>query len=287
MKRFFLTLDLEEWYHLEYLKGSQNKVRMDFTFVDKVLPILNALSGMGIYATVFVVKEAVIRYPELVKEIHKLGHEIACHGYNHELVYSLSENEFRYLIADSKDYLESAISSPIFGYRAPCFSMTNAMLPVLSQLGFLYDASYIKFGEHALYNVMDAREFMKKASLFYGANGIYVVENPTIKCFNHYVPFSGGGYFRILPYEVYKYVLREYYKGEDNFVFYMHPFEIVYHKIAGITETGIKNTVRFSIGRRGFSEKLLAVLGWAKSNGVTFLRLCDYIEQLKAMELHK
>jgi hypothetical protein len=90
-----------------------------------------------------------------------------------------------------------------------------------------------------------------------------------------------------LPYEVYKYVLREYYKGEDNFVFYMHPFEIVYHKIAGITETGIKNTVRFSIGRRGFSEKLLAVLGWAKSNGVTFLRLCDYIEQLKAMELHK
>ncbi len=290
MKRFFLTLDLEEWYHLEYLKDSRNKIGTEFTFVDKVLPILGTLSAMGIYATVFVVKEAVVRYSGVVNEIHKLGHEIACHGYNHELVYSLTEKEFIYLIADSKEYLESAISSPIYGYRAPCFSMTNSMLPVLSQLGFLYDASYIKFGEHALYNVMDAHEFTKEASLFYRLNNLYVVENPTLKYFGHYFPFSGGGYFRILPYDFYKYLLREYFKAEDNFVFYMHPFELIYHKLTGITETGFKNTLRFSIGRKGFSTKLLKVLGWAKNNGVTFLRLGDYVEQLKTgdgAELHK
>jgi len=64
MKRFFLTLDLEEWYHLEYLKDSRNKIGTEFTFVDKVLPILGTLSAMGIYATVFVVKEAVVDTPE-------------------------------------------------------------------------------------------------------------------------------------------------------------------------------------------------------------------------------
>jgi peptidoglycan/xylan/chitin deacetylase (PgdA/CDA1 family) len=89
MKRFFLTLDLEEWYHLEYLKSAQDRIKTDFTFVDKMLPILNSLSDMGIYLTVFVVKEAVVKFPGVVAEIHKLGHEIACHGYNHELVYNL------------------------------------------------------------------------------------------------------------------------------------------------------------------------------------------------------
>jgi hypothetical protein len=70
----------------------------------------------------------------------------------------------------------------------------------------------------------------------------------------------------------------------------MHPFELIYHKLTGITETGFKNTLRFSIGRKGFSTKLLKVLGWAKNNGVTFLRLGDYVEQLKTgegAELHK
>ncbi len=150
----------------------------------------------GVYLTVFVLGDVAKDHPDVVRQIAKMGHEIACHGKHHELVYELSIDEFRKRIGESKQTLEEITGKHVNGYRAPCFSMENEKLDVLWDLGFKYDASLIRFKEHKLYNVMDISSFKKIESIIYRKKGKYEFETPTLNIIGKSIPISGVGYFR-------------------------------------------------------------------------------------------
>ena len=158
MRKYFFTLDLEEWVHLEYMKkyAVNNK---NLLYSDKVLPLFEFLAENEIKSTVFVVGEIAQQNRNIIKEIYRMGIEIACHGWTHSLIYNMTDDEFFKEAKSNKAVLEDIISDNVYGFRAPCFSMTNTKLGVLKECGFKYDASFIKFKEHKLYNVMDMSSY--------------------------------------------------------------------------------------------------------------------------------
>lgn len=281
MKKFFFTLDLEEWYHLEYLKEyrENSKEIKDQKFVPKVIEFLSYMANQHIYFTVFVLGEVALEHPEIVSEISNMGHEIGCHGHEHELVYKLSKEEFYNKIKQSKESIENVIGKKIYGYRAPCFSMEDEKLEVLWELGFKYDASLIKFKEHKLYNVMSLNKFSKVESLIYKNGNKYEFETPTIDIFGKSIPISGGGYFRLFPLSIMKLLIKKHWKNEENFIFYIHPFELTSEKLNITKKIGLKKYFRFQVGRRRLNKKIKKYVTWLKKKNVVFFSCESYFKK--------
>ena len=106
--------------------------------------MLDLLDRNDTQATFFVLGWVARRYPRLVREIRQRGHEIGCHSLDHQLVHRMSPNQFYESTAAAKELIESVIQEPIFGYRAPCFSITPGCewaFDALAKLGFSYDSS--------------------------------------------------------------------------------------------------------------------------------------------------
>ena len=275
MKIFFLTLDLEEWYHLEYFKDIRENQSFDH-FIFKLDNFFNLLDQMNIKITVFVVAELAEKHPEIIKKISDNGHEIACHGLNHDLVYNKSYSDFKSELIKAKQILEKITSKPVYGYRAPCFSMMDDRFEVLKELNFKYDSSYIKFSQHSLYRNLRLDGFVNKENLIYKNNEFYEFEVPTFNFFNLFqLPISGGGYFRILPYFIFKFLFKIYSFKHKNFNFYIHPFELD-DSIVVVNNTSLKNKLRFNYGRKNNLNKLKKFIVFLDKN-YKFMRIIDYI----------
>jgi len=111
--------------------------------------------------TFFILGWIAERYPGLVRRIQKEGHEIACHGYAHKLIYTQSKEEFRQDIRKAKDILENITGSRVIGYRAPSYSITNKSqwaFEVLIEEGFKYDSSIFPI-HHDFYGIPNAPRF--------------------------------------------------------------------------------------------------------------------------------
>jgi polysaccharide deacetylase family protein (PEP-CTERM system associated) len=202
-------------------------------------------------ATFFILGWLAERYPDLVRRIQKEGHEIACHGYAHRLVYTQSRDEFRQDIKRAKSTLEDITGSEVVGYRAPSYSITDKSqwaFEVLAEEGFKYDSSIFPI-RHDFYGMPNAPRFPFVVSLNGTDNVEFSVLNfelnsfspsplaprhsliefpiSTIKLFGQNVPISGGGYFRLFPYSLIRKGLRNINEKEGKpFIFYMHPWEI-------------------------------------------------------------
>ncbi|MHC4579848.1 MAG: polysaccharide deacetylase family protein [Planctomycetota bacterium] len=151
-----ISVDLDEWYHCRCATGSSNSIWCDTqTFFKEhygtdqpigelVKPteiILKMFDEYGMKATFFILGEVAGFYPDLVKEISRRGHEIACHGLRHVDLYSLSKAQFVDELKQAKDTLESLIQKQVIGYRAPNLITELWVLDVLENLGFEYDSS--------------------------------------------------------------------------------------------------------------------------------------------------
>ncbi len=229
MLKNYLTIDVEDYFHvtafeneIKYEDWGNYKSRV----FDNTKRLLEILSSAGeVKGTFFIMGWVAERYPEIVREIDANGHEIACHSYQHRLVYSLSPDEFRSDLRKAKSILEDIIGKKIIGYRAPSYSITNESVwafNILEELGFKYDSSIFPIS-HDLYGIPDAPRFK------YNLREHNLIEYPisTSKFFGIKVPLSGGGYFRLFPYTLTKMALNKInYNENQPFVFYIHPWEI-------------------------------------------------------------
>jgi polysaccharide deacetylase family protein (PEP-CTERM system associated) len=168
------------------------------------------------------------RSPALIREIHAAGHEIACHGWTHELVYRQTRADFESETRSAKALLEDTIGSPVYGYRAASWSITRKSLwalDAISNLGFRYDSSVFPM-RHDRYGIPDAPQY---PSHFATPEGRRIVEFPpsTVSMLGVRVPVAGGGYFRLLPYWLTRAGLRRINREHAQpFMFYIHPWEI-------------------------------------------------------------
>jgi polysaccharide deacetylase family protein (PEP-CTERM system associated) len=222
-----MSIDVEDWFHVENLKGAIPRAeweRCELRVERNTTRILEILNGCGARATFFVLGWVAERCPELVRAIAAAGHEVASHGYGHELVYSLRPNEFRNDVLRSKHHLEDLTGSAVRGYRAPCFSITDWAVPILQEAGFDYDSSFVPTVAHDRYgrlNGMDAGR-----TIVCLREGFYEAGVSCMRMGRRGIPWGGGGYFRLMPYRLWCWGVHAILRSGSPYVFYLHPWEI-------------------------------------------------------------
>jgi polysaccharide deacetylase family protein (PEP-CTERM system associated) len=222
-----LSFDVEDWFHVENLKGAisfSDWEYCDLRVIANTRRILKILDRFHTKATFFILGWVAERCPSLVKEITSQGHEVASHGYGHELIYKQTPEEFHEDIGRSKDILESITSQPVLGYRAPSFSITPESgwaLNILSEYGFSYDSSFFPTSFHDRYGYSAASRFP-----FRFENGIVEMPLSTVRLAGKNIPAAGGGYFRLFPYTCFRYLCRRLNGDGRSIIFYLHPWEL-------------------------------------------------------------
>jgi len=222
-----LTIDVEEYFQVEAFAGVITKKDWD-KFASRVVQntekILNLLDRFGVKATFFCLGWVAERYPELIKAIAQKGHEIASHGFSHTPIFRLTPEKFRKEVRDSKRLLEDLSGTEVKGYRAPTYSVTKNTLwalKILAEEGYTYDSSIFPI-RHDLYGLPEAPRFPFKIK------SLGLIEFPisTARFLGINWPAAGGGYFRLFPYPLTKYLLKRINQKEKMpFIFYVHPWE--------------------------------------------------------------
>jgi len=178
-------------------------------------------------STFFVLGWLAERLPHLVREIQVRGHEVASHGYGHELCKRQLTNELRVDLVRSKELLEDITGNPIYGYRAPNFSINHDILKIVEDSGYLYDSSFNSFKLNRRYGQLDLEANS-------GSNGIslqisdkfYELPISNLRIGKQTIPWGGGGYFRLIPLFIFKQGVQKMLKKHGAYLFYMHPWEI-------------------------------------------------------------
>lgn len=231
MIRNALTVDVEDYFHVSAFAGSIRPDEWDsypLRVVHNTQRLLELFGNCDVRATFFVLGWVAERVPELIREIAAQGHEVACHGYSHQLVYNQTPDEFRSETLRSKALLEDIIQAQVYGYRAASYSITQRSLwalDVLAEAGFSYDSSIFPV-RHDRYGIPGSPEF---PYVLKSPGGYPLVEFPlsTARVLGYRLPIAGGGYFRLYPYAMTRAGLRSVNRGADKpFIFYLHPWEI-------------------------------------------------------------
>jgi polysaccharide deacetylase family protein (PEP-CTERM system associated) len=226
-----LTFDIEEYFHAEAFAGvvrPEEWPTLESRVVRASERILEVLAATGTRATFFVLGWVAARHPELVRSIAAAGHEVACHGYGHQMITRLSRAQFAADLERAKATLEDAAGVAVIGYRAPTFSVVRETLwslEVLAEAGFRYDSSIFPI-VHDRYGIPDAPRFPHRRP---AGDGVSIAEFPlsTVGRLKWRFPVAGGGYFRLLPYAVTAWALRHLNRKEGQpAIVYLHPWEI-------------------------------------------------------------
>jgi polysaccharide deacetylase family protein (PEP-CTERM system associated) len=225
-----LTFDIEDYFQVSALASSVDRNGWDAIpqrVVRNTHVLLELLERHDTRATFFFLGWVADRFPELVREAAAAGHEIACHGYSHQLIYNQSPEVFREETVRAKALLEDQLGAPVLGYRAASYSITRKSLwalDVLSEAGFQYDSSIFPV-RHDRYGIADAP---REPHVLLTPKGRRLVEFPpsTADFAGYRLPVAGGGYFRIFPYGITKWAIRRVNAEGLPFNFYLHPWEI-------------------------------------------------------------
>lgn len=226
-----MTVDVEDYYHVAAFSKVINPNEWD-KWPSRVEAnthrLLELFDKADIKITFFILGWVAERYPELVKTIHAQGHEIASHGYSHQLIYRQSPTVFREETSKSKQILENLLQVPITGYRAASYSITrNSLwaLDILAELGFTWDSSIFPT-RHDNYGIPGSPEEPYWITTEKGAK---LLEFPltTAKVLGQAIPAAGGGYFRQYPYFLSRWLFERASLNQTKpQIFYLHPWEI-------------------------------------------------------------
>ena len=226
-----LTVDVEDYFHVANLAPNIRRESWnsrESRVVGNTQKLLAIFEEFDVRGTFFVLGWVAERYPQLVRDIAARGHEIACHGYSHRLVYEQSPEEFYQETHRAKNLLQDITGSAVLGYRAASYSIVRESLwalDILVELGFVYDSSIFPV-RHDRYGIPEAERAPHRMAT---PTGKSIVEWPlaTARILGFRLPVAGGGYFRLLPYWLSRWGLASINRRELRpFVFYLHPWEI-------------------------------------------------------------
>ncbi len=179
-----------------------------------------------LHATFFILGWIAQRLPHLVREIQDRGHEVASHGSSHSLCSECSPGELRKDLDDSKKLLEDITGAPVYGYRAPSFSIDDDSLKIIEDCGYLYDSSFNSFGMNERYGRVALSRSDKTGIAYQVSDTFYELPISNMNLGKRVFPWGGGGYFRMMPFIIFRWGVQSILKKEKNYLFYMHPWEI-------------------------------------------------------------
>lgn len=260
--KHILSVDVEDYFQVEAFANEVSRRTWEewpSRVVENTRRILNLFERHSAKGTFFFLGWVANRFPSLVQEVHAQGHELACHSYWHRRVCSLTPSEFREDVRISKDAIEQAAGAPVYGYRAPSWSINKDSLwalDILAEEGFRYDSSIYPI-HHDLYGIPNAPRF---AHVYQCHNGRELTEipPPTVRIAGCNFPGAGGGYFRIFPFSYTEWVFRTFEQQyQKPVVTYFHPWEIDPEQPR--ISVGMKSRFRHYTNLR-IAEKRLALL---------------------------
>ncbi len=222
-----MTIDVEDYFQVSafapYIKRSDWDSR-ECRVERNVQRILDLLAKEGKQATFFTLGWVAERYPQLVRDIVAGGHELASHGYGHQRASDLTREEFAEDVGRAKQLLEDIGGQAVLGYRAPSFSIGTGNLwafDVLLEQGYRYSSSVYPV-KHDHYGMPDAPRFAYPVR-----EGLLEIPPTTLRLAGRNLPSSGGGYFRLLPYALSRWMVGRVNQAEQqSAIFYFHPWEI-------------------------------------------------------------
>lgn len=223
-----LSFDVEEHFQVSAFWSEERRRKWD-QYESRVerntRRLEELLSRHNTKATFFVLGWVAERYPRLVKDLADEGHEIASHGFGHELVSSMNADKFRQDVQKAKQVLEDVIGKKVLGYRAPSFSIdekTPWALSILVEEGYRYDSSLYARFHRSPFSAPDGTTYLIETD----AGKILEVPPSTMSLFGFQMPVAGGGYFRLLPYELSRWCLDRLEQRGAQLVVYLHPWEL-------------------------------------------------------------
>ncbi|WP_335338587.1 XrtA system polysaccharide deacetylase [Paucibacter sp. KCTC 42545] len=266
-----MTIDVEDYFQVSafapYIARSDwdgRECRVERN-IGRILALLDERQTKATFFTLGWIAE---RYPQLVRDIVAGGHELASHGYGHERVSDLNPQTFAEDIGRAKKLLEDLGGQAVLGYRAPSFSIGERNLwafDTLLEQGYRYSSSVYPI-QHDHYGMPDSPRFAYPVR-----EGLLEVPVTTLRKFNRNFPSSGGGYFRLLPYALSRWMIRQVNEiDQQPAVFYFHPWEIDTEqpRVAGIDgKTRFRHYVNIP-RTHGRIAQLLSDFSWGRMDEI-------------------
>ncbi|MCL7945700.1 XrtA system polysaccharide deacetylase [Marinobacter sp. ATCH36] len=225
-----LTIDVEDYFQVAALAEAVDRDdwhSMEYRVEANTHRLLELLDRHRTRATFFTLGWVAEKSPQLVRDIQNAGHEVASHGYSHQLIYNQTPEVFREETRRSKQILEDITGEPITGYRAASYSITNQSrwaLDILAEEGFVWDSSIFPV-HHDRYGMPGTPRWPHRLTT---DKDYELAEFPlsTLKLPGYTLPIAGGGYFRLFPYWFSRWGLGSINRQGQPFVFYLHPWEV-------------------------------------------------------------
>lgn len=257
-----MTVDVEDYFQVAAFAEKVRREDWDSypcrveRNVDRILGIF---ADNGVTATFFTLGWIAERYPAVVRQIVRGGHELASHGYEHVKIHSQTPEAFRQDVRRTKAILEDIGGQRVRGYRAASFSIDQRSLwafDVLAEEGHDYSSSVYPI-KHDHYGMPEASRFAFRPT---ARHPIVEIPISTVNLFNRNLPSGGGGYFRLLPYGVSRWTLRRIAeKDKQPAIFYFHPWELDPDQ-PRFEEVSFRSRFRHYVNLGAMENRLRAVL---------------------------
>lgn len=274
------TMDVERFTDTECIQYSGAQVDADL--MDGFDEYIKIMDRYGIKNTLFTIGDLAPHIADRLRPCIAAGHDLAMHSHTHVPPMAESVEHFREQTRRAKARMRELFGVEIKGFRAPCFSMDNARLEVLQELGFCYDSSYLNYqlARHAV--GLDLQDYRQMRPSIFQRDGFYEFGLSTGKVLGMPFPVSGGGYTRLTPWFFIGPMIRHYIRKSDYYVFYLHPFELTQQKVP--TVHNLKGYDRYYI-RRGIRsygkrvERIIRMLQKQNYEFVTFAQLTQILSR--------
>jgi polysaccharide deacetylase family protein (PEP-CTERM system associated) len=268
-----MSVDVEEWFQVqafaEVIERRQWSA-LESRVAASTDRVLASFARADVRATFFILGWVAERHPELVLRIAAAGHEVASHGYGHERVDAIGEAAFRRDIRRAKAILEGITGTPVLGYRAPTFSISAAETPwahrILREEGHGYSSSIFPI-HHDTYGSAET----SVVPYFPAPDGVVELPMTILRIQGRNLPCSGGGWFRLMPYWLFRLGLRRVnaVHGREG-IFYFHPWEVDPDQ-PRVVNARMRARFRHYVGQRSMArrmERLLGDFAWGRMDAL-------------------
>lgn len=250
------SADIEDWQQSVFDFNREVSPRV----VRNTSRLLDLLDTQQIKGTFFIQGMVAEKFPRLIKSIANAGHELASHSYSHRMIYNLTEQQFRQELQRSVRLLADISGTKILGFRAPTFSVRDDILDwycdALQEEGIVYDSSIMLATVRECYGFSNDLILQRIAD-----RGLDCYPMSVTTLFGKNLPVLGGGYFRIYPYWLTKWLARD--LNKTTSIFYMHPYELdtyEYREMSPLINISSKMAIHQFARRSSIASKLVTLL---------------------------
>lgn len=279
MKKAVLSIDVEDWFHLDYF--DRHNCDTKYTMLDGLDVYIDFLKSSSLTSSFFVLGEIAEKNIDFYKNLVEEGYDVSSHGWDHQRPMTMQLKNFANDLKKNYRVMKKINGNKKFGYRAPCFSIDRSRLNVVKNSGFSYDSSRIDFNNHPLYGSIDMNGYNSIDKNIYIKDDFLEFETTTTTFLGRNIPISGGGYLRIFPWFFMRKLITNYLNNQDLFVFYIHPFELSQLAAPEFPKSSSALTkYRFNVGRETVLDKLKFLTDLLDSKGYVFTNFSKLRDEL-------